>query len=113
MPMSVADDQAVVMSLAQAVLAGNRDQAYTVLRNLAQGGAKPASVMTVIAGAYDQLYRARRHGLTTELSVAAMHVSDEALMKLVETFTHGMDAVYANPFTGLKLALAQAFEARG
>ncbi len=113
MPMTDSDDQAVVVGLARAILSGNRDQAYTVVRNLESARANVASVMTVVAGALDQLYRARRHGLTTDLSVPAMQVTDEALAKMVEIFTHGMDAGYANPFTGLKLAVAQSFEARG
>lgn len=113
MPMSDADDQAVVMGLAKALLSGNRDQAYTTVRNLETNGARAGSVMTIIASAFDQLYRARRHGMTTELSTPAMDVSDEVLAKMVEIFTHGMDVSYANAFTGLKLAVAQAFEARG
>jgi uncharacterized repeat protein (TIGR01451 family) len=113
MPMANTDDQSVVMSLAHAILSGNRDNAYATARNLEVSGANATTVMTIIAGAFDQLYRARRHGLTTELSVPAMHVTDEALAKMAETFIHGMDTAYANPFTGLKLAVAQAFEARG
>ena len=113
MPMAVADDQSVVMSLAKAVLSGNRELAYATLRNLEASRAHAATVMTVVAGACDQLYRARRHGLTTELSVSAMDVTDETLAKIIEAFTHGMDQTYPNPFTSLKLAVAQAFEARG
>jgi hypothetical protein len=113
MPMTNADDQSVVMSLARSVLAGNRDQAFATLRNLEVSGAKAGTVMTVIAGAYDQLYRARRHGLTTELSGVATEVSDEVLAQMTETFIHSMDQAYANPFTSLKLAIAQAFEVRG
>jgi hypothetical protein len=113
MPMTGRDDQAVVMSLARAVLAGDRDGAYATVRNLEQSGAHATTVMTIIAGAYDQLYRARRHGLTTELSVSALKVSDAALAKMTELFVHGMDHAYTNAFTGLKLAVAQAFEARG
>jgi uncharacterized repeat protein (TIGR01451 family) len=113
MPMANTDEQSVVMALARTILSGNREQAYTTLRNLEAGRANAATVMTVIAGATDQLYRARRHGLTTELSTAAIDISDETLMKIVEVFTHGMDAAYSNPFTSLKLAVAQAFEARG
>lgn len=113
MPMTNTDDQLVVMALAHAILTGDRDQAYTTLRNLETARANAASVMTVIAGAVDQLFRARKHGLTTELTVAAIDLSDEKLTKIVEVFTHGMDATYSNPFTSLKLAVAQAFEARG
>ncbi len=113
MPMANADDQSVVLSLARAIVSGARDQAYTIVRTLEVNGAKPATVLTVIAGAFDQLYRARRHGLTTVLSADATGVSDETLSQLVETFTRGMDADYANPFTALKLAVAQAFEERG
>lgn len=113
MPMDSADDQAVVMSLARSVLAGNREQAYATVRNLETSGANAASVMTIIATAFDQLYRARRHGLTTDLTIAGMDIKDEVLVRLVEIFTHGMDAAYTNAFTALKLAVAQAFEARG
>ena len=113
MPMTDTDDQSVVVALARAILSGNRDQAYATLRNLEAGNAHASTVMTIIASSCDQLYRARRHGLTTDLSVPAMDISDETLMKIVETFMHGMDAAYSNPFTSLKLAVAQAFEVRG
>jgi uncharacterized repeat protein (TIGR01451 family) len=113
MPMAGADDQAVVMGLAQAILGGDREGAYRTVRNLETSGASATTVMTIVASALDQLYRARRHGTTTGLTTAALSVTDETLSKLVEVFTHGMDTAYANPFTGLKLAIAQAFEARG
>lgn len=113
MPMAVGADQAVAMTLADAILSGNRDQAYATARSLETSGANAASVMTVIATALDQLYRARRHGTTTELTSAATSVSDAALTNIVEAFAEGMDHGYSNPYTGLKLAIAQAFEARG
>lgn len=113
MPMSVGADQETVMTLTAAILSGNRDAAYATVRMLETSGAHATSVMTVIATALDQLYRARRHGTATDLTVVGAPVSDEALIKMVEVFTQGMDHDYTNPYTGVKLAIAQAFEARG
>ena len=113
MPMSAPADQGEVMKLAEAILGGNRDVAYAMARALETSGANATSVMTVIASSFDQLYRARRHGTTTNLTTAGMTLSDETLAKMVETFAHSMDAGYTNAFTSLKLAMAQAFEARG
>lgn len=112
MPMASADDQSVVMNLARTILSGDREQAYATARTLEANGANATSVMTIIATAFDQLFRARRHGTTTELTMAAQSMSDESLAKIVEIFAHGMDHGYANAYTGLKLAIAQAFEAR-
>ncbi len=113
MPMTDAADQAVVMNLARAILNGNRDQAYATAHTLDISGANGTTVMTIIATAFDQLYRARRHGTTTALTNDAAALSDDKLGQMVEAFAHGMDHGYTNAFTGLKLAIAQAFEARG
>jgi hypothetical protein len=70
--------------------------------------------MTGTATVLDQLYRARRDGrmpADAVLAAKASHLPDEKLSHLIEVFTHSLDHVYSSPFTGVKLALAQAFEA--
>ncbi len=113
LPMTEGDHQALAMNLARAILGGNREQAYQTARTLESSGANAASVMTVIMAAFDQLYRARRHGSASELAAAAAHLSDAAVQGAVEAFAHGMDHGYTNPYTGLRLAVAQAFERVG
>ena len=72
--------------------------------------------MTATATAFDQYYRARHSNEPAPdlvLADKASHLSDAQLEHLVTVFTHALDHVYASPFTGVKLALAQAFEAVG
>ncbi len=113
MPMSVPEDQDAVIQLLEAILDGNRDRAYRVAHMLEDSHANVSTVMTVAATALDQLYRARRHGTETPLTIHATTIAEGTIQKLVEVFTHGMDHGYTNQYTGLKLAIAQAFEARG
>jgi hypothetical protein len=113
MPMSVSEDQDTVLQLIEAILDGNRDRAYRVAHMLEDSRANVSTVMTIAATALDQLYRARRHGTETPLTIHATTIHEDTIQKLVEVFTHGMDHGYTNQYTGLKLAIAQAFEARG
>ena len=72
--------------------------------------------MTATASVFDKLYRARRDQRTAPdraLAEKAAQVSDDKLGQLVAVFAHSLDHVYASPFTGVKLALAQAFEILG
>ena len=100
-------------ALMSALLSGNRDRAYEEVRRLEAEAVSVETVMASAAIALDALYRARRHGLTTDLSAPAMHVSDDTLARLVEVFAHGTDRAYPNAYTSLKLAVARAFEIRG
>ena len=69
--------------------------------------------MTATAVVFDKLYRARRDqkpAPDSTLADKASRVSPEQLGSLVAVFAHSLDHVYSSPFTGVKLALAQAFE---
>jgi hypothetical protein len=80
-----------------AILVGNRDTAFGIIRSLEKDGISPTALMTATALLLEKRYRAAP--------------SDGVLHRLVEVFAHALDGSYVNPFTGVKLALAQAFEA--
>ncbi len=109
-------DESAASAFAGAILSGDRDSAFSIIRSLEHDGMKPTALMTMTATVLDTLYRARRMdhpAPDASLADKASHVSDEQLAKLVEVFTHALDHVYTSPFTGVKLALAQAFEVIG
>ncbi len=109
-------DTAAAAAFAGAIVAGNRDTAFSVMRSFEHDAMSPTALMTSTATVLDALYRARRDNRSapdTTLADAASHLSDEQLAHLVNIFTHSLDTVYSSPFTGVKLALAQAFEVVG
>lgn len=109
-------DEASAVAFAHAVLSNDRETAFAIIRSLEHDAVNPTSLMTGVATVLDRLYRVRqggKNGIDQNLVDAAVSLSDEKLHSLVETFTHALDTVYANPFTGIKLALGQAFELLG
>ncbi|MBI3573906.1 hypothetical protein HY090_02550 [Candidatus Kaiserbacteria bacterium] len=114
-------DESAAAVFAGAVVSGNRESAFSIIRSLEHDGVKPTALMTATATVLDKLYRARRlsgqgdnrSAPDVALADKATHVSDQQLAHLVEVFTHSLDHVYSSPFTGVKLALAQAFEVIG
>lgn len=109
-------DTAAASQFASAVVSGNRDVAFSVMRSFEHDGMSPTALMTSTAVALDTLYRTRKDShpaVDSSLADNASHLSDEQLAHLVNIFTHSLDTVYASPFTGVKLALAQAFEVVG
>jgi hypothetical protein len=108
-------DDSAATQLAKAVLSGDREAAFSLVRTAEQDNVNPMPLMTGVATTLDRLYHARRDGTTVNdlaLAQKAAAVSDEALEKLITIFTHALGAGYSSPFTGVKLALAQAFEAK-
>ncbi|MEK7530841.1 MAG: hypothetical protein AAB573_03150, partial [Patescibacteria group bacterium] len=106
-------DQNAVSNLATAILSGDRESAYVLVRNLETTGMTAPTVLTILASTIDQLVRARRAGSEHLLNTASVGVSNEALHRIVEVLMHALDNHYQNPYTGVKLAVAQSFEARG
>jgi hypothetical protein len=109
-------DESAASAFAGAVASGDRESAFSIVRSLEHDGVKPTALMTATATVLDALYRARhdsRPAPDLALADKASHLSDEQLENLVTVFTHALDHVYASPFTGVKLALAQAFEVIG
>jgi len=99
-----------------AILSGDRDTAFAIVRSLEKDHISPTSLMTGTAAVLDRIYRLRKggkNGLDATLLEKSGKVDDAVISKLVEIFVHSLDQAYANPFTGVKLALAQAFETVG
>ncbi len=108
--------EAAAAEFVTAILTRDRDTTYAIVRAMEHDHVSPTSLMTGVASVLDRLYRVRhggKNGLDKNLLEASANVHDEAISKLVEIFTHALDTVYASPFTGVKLALAQAFEIVG
>lgn len=109
-------DANMASAFAGAVVSGDRTHAFSIIRSLEHDGLSPTSLMAGTATALDALYRSRKDGRSAPDSVLAekaAHLSDEKLEHLVTVFAHSLDHTYASSFTGVKLALAQAFEVIG
>ena len=94
----VAMPQPATQNLADLILVGDRDAAFALVRDAEKSGVDPLPLMTATATAFDARYR-------TDVGNGALH-------RLVEIFAHALDATYTNRYTGVKLALAQAFEVK-
>lgn len=96
-----------------AVLTGNRDAAFSLLGQLETTDASASEVTTRIVSTLDGLYRAKI-GMKPFANVALLEkaslLSGEGIRKLVEVFAQSLETSYTARFTGLKIALAQAFE---
>jgi len=100
-------------ALVRAIFSQDRDTAYALIREYEKEGISPTKLMTGTATMLDGLFCARRDQLTVgDLSLHELSASvpDDTLATLVEIFTHALDARYASPYTGVKLAVAQAFD---
>lgn len=109
-------DEAAAVQFVTSVVSGNRELAFSIIRSMEHDRVSPTTLMTSVATVLDRLYRVRqggKNGIDAALVDASQSMNDEKLHQLVEVFTHSLDTVYANPFTGVKLALAQAFEIVG
>ena len=109
-------DEASASAFVGAVLSGNREQAFGIIRSMEHDGVNPTTLMTSAATVLDRLYRVRQggqNGIDAALLAASQNVANDSLHRMVEIFTHALDTVYSNPFTGIKLALAQAFDIVG
>ncbi|MFQ5541149.1 MAG: hypothetical protein ACE5F4_02800 [Candidatus Paceibacteria bacterium] len=101
--------------LVAALLAEDRDEAFSLLSRLEHEDAPAHRLATKVATNLDALYRARKSGSVHSdmaLSEKAEAVPDHTLHDLVEVFAHALDTAYASEYTGLKIALAQAFDIR-
>lgn len=109
-------DEAAAVQFVTAIVSGNRELAFSIIRSMEHDRVSPTTLMTSAATVLDRLYRVRqggKNGIDASLVEASQRMTDEGVHRLVEVFTHALDTVYANPFTGVKLALAQAFETVG
>jgi hypothetical protein len=99
--------------IVRAVLSGMRDDAFSLLRDLEQHGASAMKVTTDIIAALDQVYKSKTGNTGSSLGLAqhAGDVSSERIHALMALFAGVLETSYALPYTGLKIGLAQAFDA--
>ena len=97
------------------LVSGDRDGAFTFLHTLEHEGASAPRFATGVATTLDALYRSKKNGSVfsdTALKEKAEPLSEANVCRLVEVFAHALDTAYQSQYTGLKIALAQAFDVR-
>lgn len=104
---------AVPERIVSAVLDGRRDEAFSLLRELERKNVSPSSILTGIVALADRLYTARMGQASTgnlSLDEKVRTVSPDKVRTLASLFSNALGATYAMPYTGFKIALAQALD---
>lgn len=108
-------DDSVADRFVATLLSGDRNGAFTILHALEQERSSAARFATSVATLLDKLYRSRKNGAAFDdvaLKEKATFITDKGLQELVEVFVHALDTAYQSEYTGLKIAVAQAFDIR-
>jgi hypothetical protein len=106
---------AEVPAFIAAVLAGDRETTFGMLREVARSGGDPEAFFTQVACALDDAYRARIEGAPVHPEVKRITdgVATPVLEKVVTAFTTAVDSSYSIGITGAKLALTRALATLG
>lgn len=98
-----------------ALLQGDRTAVFAGLRQYVRGGGAPEQLVSAVACALDDVYRARMDGTPCDsmLERLAARVDTPTLEKLVTALTTAIDSSYTNGMTGAKLALTRALSGIG
>jgi DNA polymerase III delta subunit len=105
--------ESAVERIVKAILDGDREAAFGLLRQLEEEGAHATSVTAGTAALLDRLYQALQKGTPGEnlpFFESAARTSTERLHRLATLFADALHSTYALPYTGYKIALAQAFD---
>lgn len=107
---AVADVHPEVPGFIAAILEGQRDQVFGLIRELNQAGHDVESFMAHAICALDDAYRARIDGtpVHAEVKRATDHCATSFLERLVSALTTAVDGSYSMGVTGIKLALTRA-----
>lgn len=103
----------VAERIVRATLSGNRDAAFSLVRDLEQSNVNPTKVVADIIKLCDRLYQARKDNAPLDnvaLQEKMSSVSLEKIHTLATLFAGTLETTYALPYTGLKIALAEAFD---
>lgn len=105
-----ADIHPEVPSFIAAILEGERDYVFGVIRQLTQAGHDVEAFMAHAICALDDAYRARIDGTPVHADVkrATDHCATPFLERLVSSLTTAVDGSYSMGVTGIKLALTRA-----
>ncbi|MEK7613504.1 MAG: SpaA isopeptide-forming pilin-related protein [Patescibacteria group bacterium] len=99
--------------LVSALLTGNRDAVFSLVRDLEGSGVSATKTITDTVSLLDALFRARKANTSSEhvaLLEKSHMVSLETMASYIEILSRALETTYSNPFTGFKIALAQAFD---
>jgi hypothetical protein len=104
-----------VAAFVSAIVSGNRDAAFGMLRDTIRGGGDAEAFLTQVACAIDDAYRARLEGTPVHPEVKRVTdpVATNVLERLVTAFTTAVDSSYSVGITGAKLALTRALATLG
>jgi len=99
----------------EALLAGDRERTFGMLREVARSGGDPEAFFTQAACALDDAYRARLEGVPVHPEIARIthDVATPVLERLVTALTVAVDSSYSIGITGAKLALTRALATVG
>lgn len=99
-----------IMGFINALLAGERDQVFGLIRRLNQAGHDVEEFMAHAICALDDAYRARIDGTPVHEDVkrATEHCATPFLERLVSSLTTAVDGSYSMGVTGIKLAVTRA-----
>jgi hypothetical protein len=99
-----------VLGFITALLNGERDQVFALIRRLNQAGHDVEGFMAHAICALDDAYRARIDGtpLHHEVKRATDHCATPFLERLVTALTTAVDGSYSMGVTGIKLAITRA-----
>lgn len=109
------DVDPVVPAFLGALLGGDREKAFGMLRETVKSGANAEDFLAQIACALDDAYRARTEGAPVNAEVKRMTdgIATPVLERLVTSLTTAVDSTYSVGITGAKLAVARALATLG
>jgi DNA-binding transcriptional ArsR family regulator len=104
-----------VRGLIAALVEGDRNAIFAALRMHVRGGGSPEALVTKIAFALDDAYRARIDGTPADPEIVRMiaRLDTQTLERLVSSLTNAIDSSYSTGITGAKLALSRALSTLG
>ena len=99
-------------ALIKALAHGNREEAFTILRESVRAGEAPHQLMTKAVCALDDVYRSRIDGVACDPEVQELCAACDtpALERMVSSLTTAVDASYSTDVTAAKLALVRALD---
>ena len=98
------------LRLLNALMSGDRDTTFSILRRSTRGGARPEALIEKVLVFLDSAYRERVEGSACTNDVRRMCASVDTgiLEEVISSLASAIDTTYSQSQTGAKLALARA-----
>ena len=106
---------AQVPAFLDALLRGDREATFGMLREVVRNGSDAEAFFTQVACALDDAYRARLEGISVHPEIARITapLATPVLERVVTAFASAVDSSYSVGITGAKLALTRALATLG